>query len=236
MAQDSSIPAFTSTCRSCGAALGGAFCSRCGQEHRHERLRLRDWLHDALDAAASLDSRIWRTIAGLTIRPGRLVGEYVAGRRAPYVSPLRYAVVTCALWLFLVVLVNDARETANVWWIEYGQIVNLASLPFMAVIYQLPFLKSGYNYAETLSFTLYTAGHLFLWRAGLAVAAELGAPNNALLVIDSVLYLAYTWWALWQFHAGRVGWRALRIVGALLGAQVFGTALNLALRMLTPEA
>jgi hypothetical protein len=87
-----------------------------------------------------------------------------------------------------------------------------------------------------LSFTLYTGGHLFLWPAGLAVAGAFGAPNDALLLIDGVLFLLYTSWALWQFHAGRVGWRALRIVGAPVGAQVFGTVLNLGLGTLTPEA
>jgi hypothetical protein len=237
MAHDSSIPAFTSICRNCGAELGGTFCSRCGQEHRHERLSVGYWLHDALGAVASLDSRIWRTVAALTIRPGRMVADYVAGRHAPFVSPLRYAIATCALWLFLAVMANDATGGATVpWWVQYGQIINLASLPFMAATYQLPFLKSGYNYAETLSFTLYTGGHLFLWRAGLAVAAAFGAPNNVLLLIDNVLFFAYTSWALWQFHAGRAGWRPLRIFGALLGASIFGAALNVALSIFSPPA
>jgi hypothetical protein len=152
------------------------------------------------------------------------------------VGPLRYAVATCALWLLIAVLATDAAGGAVPWWVEYGQIINLASLPFLAATYQLPFLKSGYNYAETLSFTLYTGGHLFLWRAGLAVAGAFGAPNNLLLSIDFVLFLIYTSWALWQFHAGRVGWRPLRILVALVAAQIFGAALNLGLGMLTPEA
>jgi hypothetical protein len=236
MGHDSSIPSFTSTCSNCGAALGGTFCSRCGQEHRHERLRVGDWLHDALDAAASLDSRVWRTIAALTIRPGRMARDYVEGRRAPFVSPLRYAVATCALWFFAVVLVNDEAATSSIWWIEYGQLINLASVPFMAAAYQLPFLASRYNYAETLSFTLYVTGHVFLWRAALAVTSVVGAPANVLLVVDNILYLAYTAWALWQFHTGRVRWRPLRIFGALLGASIFGAALNLALMLLSRPA
>ena len=234
MEQNSAVPTFTSTCRSCGAELGGIFCSHCGQEHRHERLRFKWWLPDALDAGASLDSRVWRTIAALTVRPGRMVREYVDGRRAPFVSPLRYAVATCALWWFAVLFNDDAGT--SVWWIEYGQWINLLSVPFVAATYQLPFLGSRYNYAETLSFTLYTTGHVFLWRAGLGVAGLAGAPAAPLLYADTILFLAYTSWALWQFHSGRVRWRALRVFGALVATIVFGTALNLALPLLSRAA
>jgi hypothetical protein len=233
MEQSPAIPTFTSTCLNCGAGLGGRFCSHCGQDHRHERLRVSDWVRDAIDAGASLDSRIWRTIAELTLRPGRMASEYVAGRRAPFVGPLRYAIATCALWFFFAIMANDA-EAAAVWWVEYGQLINLASLPFIAATYQLPFLASRYHYAETLSFTLYTTGHVFLWRAGLAVAALFDAPNNVLLWIDSVLFLAYTSWALWQFHAGRVRWLPLRILAALLVMLIFSSALNVALTFASP--
>jgi hypothetical protein len=236
MQRESTIPTFTSICRNCGAELGGPFCSRCGQEHRHERLRFSYWVKDTIDALATFDSRIWRTIAALTIRPGHMAREYVDGGRAPFVSPHRYAIATCALWWLLAAVANDATDARTGWLIEYGQLVNLVSLPFVALTYQLPFLGSRYNYAETLAFTLYTAGHAFLWRGGLAVAATLGAPATPLLYGDSVLFLVYTAWALWQFHAGRARWRALRIFGALLGASILGAALNVALSILAPAA
>ena len=112
----------------------------------------------------------------------------------------------------------------------------MASVPFVALTYQLPVLGSRYNYAEFLIFSLYATGQVFLWRAGMGFAGALGAPTIPLAVADNVLYLGYTSWALWQFSAGKVGWRALRILGALVASTVFGTALNLALRNLTPPA
>ena len=89
------------------------------------------------------------------------------------------------------------RQTSAIWRIQYGQLINLASVPFIAVAYHLPFLDSRYNYSETLSFTLYATGHVFLWRAGLAVAS---------------------------------------VAGALLGASIFGGALNFALSIVSPPA
>jgi len=234
MEQNPAIPAFTSTCRNCGAELGGMFCSHCGQEHRHDRLRFRDWLQDAIDSAASLDSRVWRTIAALTVRPGHMARDYVAGQRAPFVSPLRYAVATCALWWFAVML-NDEAQTSAVWWVEYAQFINLVSIPFIAAAYQAPFLGSRYNYVETLAFALYTTGQVFLWRVGFAVSGLIFESAGLLLTyIDSALYLVYTAWALWQFHTGRVRWLPLRIVGALLGALLLSAALYGVLALLAP--
>jgi len=228
MERESALPTFTTACRNCGAVLGGVFCAHCGQEHRHDRLRFRDWVRDVLDASANLESRILRTIIELTVRPGRMVAEYVAGRRVPFVSPPRYAIATCALWWFAVYL-NDEAQTSTDWWVEYGQLVNLASVPFIALVIQLPFLGSRYNYVETLSLALYITGQQFLLRVGFAVAGLLGANALAVGLIDSAFFLVYTSWALWQFYAGRVRLRALRIFGAVLGILIFGTILNLAL-------
>jgi hypothetical protein len=37
-------------CLNCGAPLGGRYCAQCGQDHRHIRLRVTDWIHDATDS------------------------------------------------------------------------------------------------------------------------------------------------------------------------------------------
>ena len=48
------------------------------------------------------DSRIWRTLLPLIFRPGFLTAEYMAGRRARYVPPLRlYLILSFALFLLL---------------------------------------------------------------------------------------------------------------------------------------
>ena len=47
-----------------------------------------------------LDSRIWRTLVALLFRPGHLSAEFIAGRRARYLPPLRlYLVISFILFL-----------------------------------------------------------------------------------------------------------------------------------------
>jgi uncharacterized protein DUF3667 len=48
------------------------------------------------------DSRLWRTLAALLFRPGRLTAEFLAGRRARYLPPVRlYLVLSVAFFIWL---------------------------------------------------------------------------------------------------------------------------------------
>jgi Protein of unknown function (DUF3667) len=226
-------PACTSVCTNCGAALQGPFCSACGQNHRHERLRVADWVGDIVDGVTNLESRILRTAIDLTRRPGRMARDYVEGRRAYYVSPTRYAIGTCALWLLTV---SANREAAAIWYVEYGQLINLASLPVMAWLMYVAFLGSSRNYAEHLAYMFFISGHVFLWRAVLALANFLPnfPPRAAILLalFDQVLFVAYLIWSMLGFHRG-VRWRGLRIAAAIVLILVFGVALNVVLQQAT---
>src|SRR5262245_39781968 len=79
------------TCASCGHPLDGPFCSRCGEERLDPgKLTLWHFITSSLPGEVfDLDSKIWRTLRLLLFRPGFLALEYAAGRRRPYVKPLR---------------------------------------------------------------------------------------------------------------------------------------------------
>lgn len=86
-------------CRNCEAPLFGPYCARCGQQVRGSARSLLTLLFDARDALIHLDSRLWRTLRALLLRPGRLTAEYFAERRAHYLPPFRlYLVVSLAFF------------------------------------------------------------------------------------------------------------------------------------------
>jgi hypothetical protein len=83
-------------CRNCGNALGGAYCSACGQPaHLHRSLSSLG--HDILHGVFHFEGKIWHTIPELLFHPGRLTRRYIDGERAKFVSPM-------ALYLFTVFL------------------------------------------------------------------------------------------------------------------------------------
>ncbi len=83
-------------CASCGHPLAGEnYCSRCGEETLDSRkLTLRYFVtHAVLHEFLNVDGKIWRTLKFLLFRPGFLALEYAAGRRRPYVGPVRVLLV-----------------------------------------------------------------------------------------------------------------------------------------------
>jgi hypothetical protein len=54
------------------------------------------------DELLNWDSRFWRTLLPLLLRPGFLTAEFIAGRRARYVPPFRlYLLISFVLFLFV---------------------------------------------------------------------------------------------------------------------------------------
>jgi hypothetical protein len=89
-------------CVSCGHPLAGEnYCSRCGEEVLDpSKLTLRHFLaHTFLHELLNFDGKIWRTLRLLLFRPGFLALEYSAGRRRPYVNPLRVLIVVIVVYV-----------------------------------------------------------------------------------------------------------------------------------------
>jgi len=87
-----------SGCLNCGAALSGQYCGRCGQRARGRLITLGELLRDAFGDLLELDSRLWRTLIPLAVRPGRLTADYLRGRRARYMPPFRTYLVLSLLF------------------------------------------------------------------------------------------------------------------------------------------
>ena len=87
-------------CRNCGAVLAGAFCARCGQEDRPVDPTLREMVREAVGEFTNFDGRLAATMRAL-LHPGRLTLEWIAGRRARYVAPLRLYLTVSVLYFFI---------------------------------------------------------------------------------------------------------------------------------------
>ena len=84
-------------CLNCGAALHGSFCSACGQRSVPPDPTVAEVAGDAWQELSGYDGRIAATIRGL-LRPGYLTREYVAGRRASYLSPVRLYLIASVIY------------------------------------------------------------------------------------------------------------------------------------------
>lgn len=217
-------------CRNCGAPLGGPYCSECGQLAVGGRITTRAVLGSAIDALFSLDSRLVRTVLGLTRGPGRVATDYVEGRRARYVAPFRYYVIVLAMGVALasvlgVDLLDASQGLIRSEGIEItsdgdgsgermrgvirewlGHVLLLA-LPILAGLLRVLFPRSGRNYAECYVLALYTAAHAQLLGACLLVFDPLAHE-----LVDPIRKLLPFAWLSW---GAVVFYRAPRVTGTL---------------------
>jgi len=98
----------TTRCDNCGAAVSGRYCAACGQRLEPPLHSLWHFTKTAIEDLTHADSRLWCTLRALLFRPGYLTSEFLAGRRARYLPPLRLYLVISVMF-FLWASTHEAR-------------------------------------------------------------------------------------------------------------------------------
>lgn len=97
------------SCLNCGSPLLGQYCANCGQRARGRLISLWELFRDAIGDLFEVDSRLWRTLIPLMLRPGQLTHDYLVGRRARFMPPFRTYLVLSIVF-FLVAFFDPHRE------------------------------------------------------------------------------------------------------------------------------
>lgn len=99
---DVAIPPEQQHCKNCDTLLQGEYCHACGQHHRQYIRSIFAVVGDLFGEIGHWDSRFYRTMVSLFLRPGFLSLEFAKGRHASYVPPLRlYFFVSLVAFLVL---------------------------------------------------------------------------------------------------------------------------------------
>jgi hypothetical protein len=96
----SSLQGLSGACLNCEAPLAGPYCARCGQRDLPPEPPLRELIAEAWDTFVSVDGKVANTLRLLVAQPGALTREYLTGRRARFLPPLRLYLL-CSLVFFL---------------------------------------------------------------------------------------------------------------------------------------
>jgi hypothetical protein len=99
----------TPNCLNCGTRLRGQYCGNCGQRSRNRLISIWQLLQEAFGDLLELDSRLWRTLLPLLVRPGQLTRDYLEGRRARYMPPFRTYLVLSVVF-FVVAFFNPKED------------------------------------------------------------------------------------------------------------------------------
>ena len=91
----------TPRCDNCGASVPERYCGNCGQRVEPPVHTLWHFIQVAAEDVTHADSRLWRTLWALLFKPGYLTHEFLAGRRARYLPPVRlYLVLSVVFFIW----------------------------------------------------------------------------------------------------------------------------------------
>ncbi len=88
-------------CLNCNAVLEGRFCHICGQQNIEPKETVWHLISHFFQDITHFDGKFFSTVKYLITKPGFLSREYMLGRRASYLNPIRMYVFTSAFFFLI---------------------------------------------------------------------------------------------------------------------------------------
>ncbi len=88
-------------CLNCNAEVAGRFCSICGQENIEVKDTFWGIIRHFFEDITHYDGKFLSTLKLLLTKPGFLPSEYLRGRRASYLQPIRLYIFTSAFFFLI---------------------------------------------------------------------------------------------------------------------------------------
>ncbi len=99
-------------CFNCGTTLQGPWCHQCGQLGEDYHRSAFHLIGEVFEGLFHADGRLAKTLPRLVLRPAALTQDYLAGKRAPQVPPLRLFLVVLLI-VFVVGEIASSRGTVH---------------------------------------------------------------------------------------------------------------------------
>ena len=100
------------TCKNCGQTTTGAYCGNCGQRSAVYKVTFRETFNDLADNLFSISAPLPRTLKYLIADPGKLLRDYLEGKRKSYYKPISFFILATVFYLFIRWLIDfDIRGT-----------------------------------------------------------------------------------------------------------------------------
>ncbi|MFI5358146.1 MAG: DUF3667 domain-containing protein [Opitutales bacterium] len=106
---DYANPASPRVCQNCSSPLTGPYCAQCGQHDVDYHRSFHHLFHDLLENLFHFEGKFFVTVAWLLAKPGRITLEFLAGRRASQLNPLRFYIFVSVLFFLGLTLLNHGH-------------------------------------------------------------------------------------------------------------------------------
>jgi hypothetical protein len=89
---------------------GWHFCPKCGQKNDEIKVPIAHLLEELVESIWHFDSKFWSTLIAIVTRPGRITADFLDGKRAKYVPPIRLYIFTAFIFFFVLSLVTEEAK------------------------------------------------------------------------------------------------------------------------------
>ncbi|HEY4874285.1 MAG TPA: DUF3667 domain-containing protein [Puia sp.] len=100
-------------CLNCNANLHGRYCHVCGQENLEPKESVWHLTTHFFNDITHFDGKFFSTVKLLITKPGFLSKEYMIGRRASYLNPIRMYVFTSAIFFLIFFSLGLGNKIVN---------------------------------------------------------------------------------------------------------------------------
>ncbi len=99
----------STACLNCQTPLSPAdnYCPNCGQENKTNIIPVSHLVFEVFEDIFHFDTKLWNTLKASFTRPGKITREYLEGKRARYVPPVKLYVFVSFIFFLLVGMQND---------------------------------------------------------------------------------------------------------------------------------
>jgi hypothetical protein len=204
----------------CGEPMPPAmrYCGRCGQDHRYPRLRLRDMANGLLSDFTSLDRPWVRTLRAIFPECGTLARDYVDGKRADRVSPLRFLLVMLGLLVILTGVLNGSSGPPGGTTSQWLPVALFAYILPMAYLLRFFCATQQEDLAEVVSLACYAlSGAVLGWMVVLSLMASIFLDVALWVFVFYVVLLVPAYWTVSLMRFFRCAWWRAAIATCTVG-------------------
>ena len=107
---ESESPKIPQYCRNCGYEVPQRYCTYCGQSSRDIRTSFHSLILDFLGDYFTFDSKLFRSVLPIFLKPGFLTAAFMAGKRVRYIPPLRLYIFSSIIFFLTLTAITDPRS------------------------------------------------------------------------------------------------------------------------------
>jgi hypothetical protein len=192
-------------CKNCGYPVDNKYCPLCGQSASIERFSGKHLLHEFIHGFYHVDHGIIYTTKALFLNPGKMLRDYLHGKRKDHLNPFTFILIVSGLLTIFLPRLIEQSLFAEFGWVKQRNIDMhlmqnsfkhisiriLLGLPLFALVSYIFYRKKEYNFSEHLIANTYLRGlsELFLL---LLFPLIIGNPTKTMTILFFIIFMVIT--------------------------------------------